>query len=71
MTDDTSTCPCCGKSFSGKSPEAARNSAKAHMAGSTDADHAGIGYQKAQQLLEIDEQSESIEARPSTESELS
>jgi hypothetical protein len=73
MTEHTCTCPCCGKSFSGDDPESARNSALAHMTGSTDADHRGIGYQKATTMIDADssDSQPSTESVPSSESKLS
>lgn len=71
MTDHTVECPCCGTPFTGDDPDAARNSVLAHVTGSTDTDHRGIGYQKATKLIDLEASTEaepSSEAQPSTES---
>lgn len=45
----------CGKQFEAEDASSARNSVVAHMAASTDDDHSGIGYEGAQQRLDVSE----------------
>lgn len=49
----TETCPACGDDFRRPDREGARNAVIAHMTSKIDADHQGIGYEKANQLLNI------------------
>lgn len=46
-------CPLCEYTAEGDTIQAARNSVRSHMSSKVDPDHKGVGYQKATQLLDI------------------
>lgn len=62
------SCPVCESSFSRDDVEEAQGAVLAHMAASTDEDHQGIGYQKAKNLVELEDQKQQTEEQSSEHS---